>query len=257
MKVLFAGDIVGSYGCEFAEKEIRRIKSEEKIDIIIANGENSSDGNGITRQSFETVSRFSDVITTGNHSFRRREFYDCFDEYDTLLRPANYPDGVAGKGICVIDKGAYSLAVVNIMGTALMQPLDNPFTVIDNVLKDIGTKNILIDIHAECTSEKKAMGLYLDGRVSAVIGTHTHVQTADEIVLPKGTAYITDAGMTGTENSALGVKAENVIEKFRFNTPVKFEEARGLRIFNAVIIDIDEKTGRSRSIKRIYTRESR
>ena len=230
MKVLFAGDIVGSYGCEFAEKEIRRIKSEEKIDIIIANGENSSDGNGITRQSFETVSRFSDVITT---------------------------DGVAGKGICVIDKGAYSLAVVNIMGTALMQPLDNPFTVIDNVLKDIGTKNILIDIHAECTSEKKAMGLYLDGRVSAVIGTHTHVQTADEIVLPKGTAYITDAGMTGTENSALGVKAENVIEKFRFNTPVKFEEARGLRIFNAVIIDIDEKTGRSRSIKRIYTRESR
>ena len=164
INVLFAGDIVGSRGCEFAEKTIYRLKGSEKIDIVVVNGENSADGNGITKNSMRELSRFADIITTGNHCFRRPEIMPFYDSEETLLRPANYPDGVCGKGVCVIDKGAYRFAVVNLMGTAFMQPLGNPFECIDRILEELDTPNILVDFHAEATSEKKAMGFYLAGR---------------------------------------------------------------------------------------------
>ena len=257
MKILFGGDVVGSRGCAFASQSVRRIKQDEKIDAVIINGENSADGNGITYESMESLFTFADVITTGNHCFRRQEFVNAYDEKSSLLRPANYPEGTAGSGMCIIDKGAYSVAVINLCGTAFMDALDNPFACADRLIAQAETKNIIVDFHAEATSEKKAMGFYLDGRVSAVIGTHTHVQTADEIILPGGTAYITDAGMCGTELSVLGVDPQLAITKQKYKTPVRFTEAEGKQIFCGVIIEINEKTGTAVSLKRIQIRESR
>ncbi len=254
IKVLFAGDIVGSSGCAFAEDVIYRLKGKGKIDIVIVNGENSADGNGITRQSMDTLFGFADVITTGNHCFRRKEFMPYYDSEENLLRPANYPDGVPGHGVCILDKGAYRFAVVNIMGTAFMEPLNNPFEQIDRILSELDTPNILVDFHAEATSEKKAMGFYLSGRASAVIGTHTHVQTADEIILDGHTAYITDAGMCGAELSVLGVKSELAVEKQRFKCPVKFTESDKPPFFCGVLLDIDEKSGKVHKIERLQIR---
>lgn len=254
IKVLFAGDIVGSHGCRFAEKTIRSLKKSEKIDIVIVNGENSADGNGITKQSMEQLFSFADVITTGNHCFRRKEFMSYYDETENLLRPANYPDGVQGKGVCVLDMGRYSFAVVNIMGSAFMEPLNNPFECIDHILAELDTPNIFVDFHAEATSEKKAMGFYLAGKVSAVIGTHTHVQTADEIILRGHTGYITDAGMCGAELSVLGVKSELAVEKQRFKCPVRFTESDEAPFFCGVLLEIDEKCGKVTKIDRLQIR---
>lgn len=254
INVLFAGDIVGSAGCEFAEKTIRRLKSAGKIDIVVVNGENSADGNGITRQSMEHIFTFADIITTGNHCFRRKEFLHYYDSEEYLLRPANYPDGVTGKGFCELDMGAYRFAVVNLMGTAFMEPLNNPFECIENILPKIDTPNILVDFHAEATSEKKAMGFFLAGKVTAVIGTHTHVQTADETILSGHTGYITDAGMCGAELSVLGVKSELAVEKQRFKCPVKFTESENPPFFCGVELTIDEKCGKVHNIKRLQIR---
>lgn len=252
--VLFAGDIVGSGGCAFAEDTVYRLKGREKIDFVIVNGENSADGNGITKSSMETLFRFADVITTGNHCFRRREFTEYYDIKENLLRPANYPRSAPGHGYCILDMGAYSLAVVSLMGTAFMEPLDNPFDCIDNILENVGTPNIIVDFHGEATSEKKAMGFYLSGRVSAVIGTHTHVQTADECILDGHTGYITDAGMCGAELSVLGVKPELAIQKQRTKCPVKFEESDNPPFFNGVLLKINEKYGKVHSIDRLVIR---
>lgn len=254
INVLFAGDIVGSHGCNYAEKTVRMLKNTENIDIVIVNGENSADGNGITIKSMERLFSFADVITTGNHCFRRREILPFYESCDCLLRPANYPEGVTGKGVCILDKGAYSFAVINLMGTAFMEPLGNPFESIDRLLSEIHTPNIFIDFHGEATAEKKAMGFYLAGRVSAVIGTHTHVQTADEIILKEHTGYITDAGMCGAELSVLGVKSELAIEKQRFKCPVKFEESSESPFFCGVILHIDEKCGKVHKIRRLQIR---
>lgn len=254
IKVLFAGDIVGSRGCDFAEAAVRRLKAEEKLDTVIVNGENSADGNGITKRSMEQLFSFADIITTGNHCFRRREFTENYDTKEYLLRPANYPDGVPGHGVCVLDAGSYSLAVINLMGTAFMEPLNNPFECVDKLLAEIATPNIIVDFHAEATSEKKAMGFYLSGRVSAVIGTHTHVQTADEIILDGHTGYITDAGMCGAELSVLGVKSELAVEKQRFKCPVRFSESENPPFFCGVLMTIDEKCGKMHSIKRLIIR---
>lgn len=254
INVLFAGDIVGSHGCDHAEKIIRKLRATQKTDIVIVNGENSADGNGITPKSMERLFEFSDVITTGNHCFRRREILPCYDIKEYLLRPANYPDGVTGKGVCVLDMGSYSFAVVNIMGTAFMEPLNNPYECIDKILGELETPNILVDFHAEATAEKKAMGFYLAGKVSAVIGTHTHVQTADEIILKDHTGYITDAGMCGAELSVLGVKSELAVEKQRFKCPVKFEESDDPPFFCGVLLQIDEKCGKVHNIKRLQIR---
>ena len=251
INVLFAGDIVGSRGCDFAEDTVRRLKGKEKIDIVIVNGENSADGNGITKRSMEQIFSFADVITTGNHCFRRKEFTEYYDIKENLLRPANYPDGVAGHGVCVLDMGAYSFAVVNLMGTAFMEPLNNPFECIDRLLEDIHTPNIFVDFHAEATSEKLAMGYMLDGQVSAVWGTHTHVPTADARVLPKGTGYVTDLGMTGPRDSVLGIRPELSIAKFRGDLPERYRWAEGAAKMEAVLFTIDSETGKCRKAERV------
>lgn len=254
INVLFIGDIVGSNGCDFAEKTVGKLRAQKKLDLVIANGENSADGNGITKASMEHIFRFADVITTGNHCFRRKEFTEYYDIKENLLRPANYPDGVVGKGVVTVDMGRYSFAVINLMGTAFMEALNNPYECIDRLLGDIGTKNILVDLHAEATSEKKAMGFYLSGKVSAVMGTHTHVQTADEAILDGHTAYITDAGMCGAELSVLGVKKELAIEKQRTKCPVRFTESDEAPFFNGVLMQIDEKCGKACGIERLIIR---
>ncbi|WP_455527179.1 TIGR00282 family metallophosphoesterase [Huintestinicola sp.] len=254
INVLFIGDIVGSNGCDFAEKTVGRLRAQKKLDLVIANGENSADGNGITKASMEYIFRFADVITTGNHCFRRKEFTEYYDIKENLLRPANYPEGVVGKGVVTVDMGRYSFAVINLMGTAFMEALNNPYECIDRLLADIDTKNILVDFHAEATSEKKAMGFYLSGKVSAVIGTHTHVQTADEAILDGHTAYITDAGMCGAELSVLGVKKELAIEKQRTKCPVRFTESEEAPFFNGVLMQIDEKCGKACGIERLIIR---
>lgn len=255
-KLLFIGDVVGQAGCDFLRSKLRSIKQNYKIDITVVNGENSAQGNGITPDSAdEIINAGADVITTGNHVFRRREIYSVLNSTDYIIRPANYPEGMAvGKGVCVLDMGSYSVAVINLMGTAYMEPLDNPFAKIDDILADIDTPNIFVDFHAEATSEKKAMGHYLTGRVSGVFGTHTHVQTADEAILGSHTAYITDAGMTGAESSCLGVESDIVISKFRFHTPVKFKEAEGSCFLCGVVVEFDEKSGKAVAIERIIIR---
>lgn len=254
INVLFIGDIVGSNGCDFAEKTVGRLRAQKKLDLVIANGENSADGNGITKASMEHIFRFADVITTGNHCFRRKEFTEYYDIKENLLRPANYPEGVVGKGVVTVDMGRYSFAVINLVGTAFMEALNNPYECIDRLLADIDTKNILVDFHAEATSEKKAMGFYLSGKVSAVMGTHTHVQTADEAILDGHTAYITDAGMCGAELSVLGVKKELAIEKQRTKCPVRFTESDEAPFFNGVLMQIDEKCGKACGIERLIIR---
>ena len=253
--LLFIGDVVGRTGTDFLTSKLSLVKRQFAVDITIVNGENSAAGDGITHESADMLIRAgADVITTGNHAFKRREATDLFDT-DYILRPANYPEGGAvGKGVCMLDMGAYSIAVINLMGTVYMDPLDNPFTKIDELLTDIETPNIFVDFHAEATSEKKAMGHYLTGRVSGVFGTHTHVQTADEMILGGHTAYITDAGMTGVEVSSLGAAIEPVLERFRFRTPVRFKEAEGDCFMCAVCVEFDEKCGKSHKIERLIIR---
>lgn len=255
MNLLFVGDIVGKEGSAFFAKKIFSLKKQYHIDLTVVNGENSASGNGLTRPSAEFLFRNgADVITTGNHAFRRREAVDLYQEEACLLRPANYPDGVAGHGVCLVDLGGYQFAVINLMGVVYMEPIDNPFTCVDALLKQISTPNILVDFHAEATAEKKSMGFYLAGRVSAVLGTHTHVQTADETILNGHTGYLTDTGMTGPESSVLGVKTEIAVEKMRTHYPARFTESPNPCFLNAAVLSIDEKLGKCTNIERVILR---
>ena len=254
-KLLFIGDVVGRQGCDFLIEKLGGIKRQHGIDITIVNGENSAQGNGITAASADMLVRAgADVITTGNHAFRRKEAADIFEE-DYIVRPANYPEGgCVGSGVRIIDMGAFSAAVINLMGTVYMDPLDNPFTKIDMLLEEIDTPNIFVDFHAEATSEKKAMGFYLAGRVTGVFGTHTHVQTADECILDGHTAYITDVGMVGPERSCLGIEPALTIDMLRYRMPVRFSVAEGPCFICGTIVDFDEKKGISHKIERIIIR---
>lgn len=255
MHLMFIGDVVGATGCNFLASKIPTLKKKYSPDILVVNGENSATGNGITVSSANSLLRLgADVITTGNHAFRRHESQSAFEDIPNLLRPANFPEGVLGRGFCILDLGRTQIAVVNLMGTAFMDPLDNPFSVIDKLLKEIPCKNIFLDFHAEATAEKKAMGYYLDGRITALFGTHTHVQTADETVLKGGTAYITDVGMTGPEESVLGVCKDAAISKLRFHLPVRFTEAETACFVCGCVVDFDEKTGLARSVERVCER---
>lgn len=253
--LLFIGDVVGKAGCDFLASKLSGIKRFYDIDVTVVNGENSAQGNGITRYSADSIVRAgADIITTGNHAFRRKEALDIFDE-DYIIRPANYPEGgCGGKGVCILDMGAYSVAFVNLMGTVYMDPLDNPFTKIDEILEQISVPNIFVDFHAEATSEKKAMGFHLAGRVSGVFGTHTHVQTADECILNGKTAYITDVGMTGPEHSCLGVEVQPAVDRLRFRMPVRFKEAEGECFLCGIVASFDEKNGKTHKIERIIVR---
>ena len=251
MNILFLGDVVGKAGCQAVMRHLRSLKKLYAIDACIINGENSAEGNGITPESAQMLfDAGADVITTGNHVLKRREIYPLLEEEKGIIRPANYHPSVPGSGMFVLDCLRWQLCVINLQGQA-MDSCANPFETVDRLLQKAGTKNILVDLHAEMTSEKKAMGYYLDGRVSAVIGTHTHVQTADERVLPKGTAYITDAGMCGGKNSVLGVKQEIIIKKFIDNMPARFEYDPKEIELNGVVISVDQSTGKAQSIQRV------
>jgi metallophosphoesterase (TIGR00282 family) len=260
LQILFIGDIFGRPGRTIVQERLPELVKTHRIDLIIANGENAAAGFGITPPLVEELFELGiEVITTGNHVWDKREIIDYFRSADgnphspsrRLLRPANYPAGMPGQGLYRGSKGDVSYAVINLQGRVFMASNDDPFRVADQLLKENDAKVVLVDVHAEATSEKISMGWYLDGRVTAVIGTHTHVPTADERVLPKGTAYITDVGMTGPYDGVIGVKKELVVEKFLTNMPVRFEPASGDVRLCAVVIDCDEASGRARSIRRL------
>ena len=255
INILCIGDVVGSIGCEFLRSKLSAVKKIKGIDAVIVNGENSADGNGITPVSAKHIfDSGADIITGGNHSFRRPEMYPLFDECENIIRPANFPEGTYGKGYAVIDLGFTRIGVINIMGVVYSEPLDCPFKTADKMIDEIrndGIKIIVADIHAEATAEKKAIGYYLDGRVSAVFGTHTHVQTADEQILPGGTGFITDLGMVGPKNSVLGVKPELSIKKMKDKLPVRFAIADGECHLDGCIFTIDTRNGKCLSIERI------
>lgn len=259
MIVLFVGDVVGKPGRRALRKLLPALRENSGACLVIVNGENSAGGLGITRQTArEVFDAGADVITLGNHSFAKREALDYVKDEPRLLRPANYPPGVPGNGWGVFEtsKGG-SLAVVSLMGRTYMDAIDCPFRTADRVIDEIPAGvGLIFDMHAEATSEKKAMGWYLDGRAAAVVGTHTHVQTSDEVVLPKGTAYITDAGMTGVVESVLGLDREIVVERFKTSLLRKFTLADGPAALDAVLLDIDEVTCLARSITRVTASES-
>ena len=255
MKLLFIGDIVGRPGRDLVKQGLPAIVEHHEIDLVIANAENAAAGFGITREIGDQLLDWGvDVMTSGNHIWDKREALDYIGAEPRLLRPANYPAGVPGRGsyLARTDDGR-PVGVVNAMGRVFMLSIDDPFAV---VLKEIEalrarTRIIFVDFHAEATSEKLAMGWHLDGKVTAVVGTHTHVQTADERVLPKGTAYLTDVGMTGPHDSIIGVEIEPALGRFLTGLPSKFETATANPRLNAVVIDADEQTGRANAITRL------
>ncbi len=254
MNILVIGDVVGTNGCEFLRKTLPAFKRLNKIDLCIVNGENSAQGNGILPQSAEhLLTSGADIITTGNHALRRFEIYDKFDEESyPLIRPANFYKTAPGKGYYIIDKGFIKIAVINLIGTVYLDNNDNPFDCIDKILDEVSDCRIkIVDFHAEATAEKRAMGFYLDGKVSAIFGTHTHVQSNDACVLPNGTGYITDIGMTGAIHSVLGVTPELAIQKIRTNLPVRFENPDGECKMEGCIFEIDNKTGKTISATNI------
>ncbi len=255
MRILFISDIVGSPGRELVARNLPAIVSEHAVDLVIANGENAASGFGITpKLADEIFAAGVEVITGGNHSWDRKEILDYIPHEPRLLRPANFPAGAPGRGLYLgTSRGGVRYAVLNLQGRVFMAALDCPFKTADQELARVppGVKIVLVDMHAEATSEKQAMGWYLDGRVSAVVGTHTHVPTADERVLPNGTAFITDVGMTGPHESVIGMDRSAMIRRFLDALPGKFEVAAGDPRLNAVIVDVDEATGRARGISRL------
>lgn len=255
MRILAIGDVFGKAGCEFLLKSLPKIKKENNIDLVIANGENSAEGNGILPNSADLLFAAGvDVITGGNHTLRRKEIYPSLEENVFLLRPANYPNSVPGKGITYVDMGYTNVAVINLLGVVYLESLSCPFNTADKLIseaKENGAKIIIIDFHAEATSEKRALGFYLDGKVSCIFGTHTHIQTADEQILPNNTGYITDLGMTGVKNSVLGVDTDIIIQKMKNKLPVKFYSATGECSLNGCIFDVDNSTGFTTSVKRL------
>ncbi len=254
VKILAVGDVVSQAGCDRLREVLPALKKQKEIDAVIVNGENSAVGNGMTAFSCEHIfSSGADVITGGNHSFKRREFYDTLDNSLSILRPANYSDDCVGRGYMILDKGSFRIGVVNMLGVTFLEPLRNPFVLIDEIIEKLKkeVKIIVVDFHAEATSEKRSFGFYVDGRVSAVFGTHTHVQTADEQILKGGTGYITDVGMTGPYYSVIGVKPELAIERQKTNMPVRFETATGECRLQGIIFETDKQTGKCVAVERI------
>ncbi|MGN1203028.1 MAG: TIGR00282 family metallophosphoesterase [Eubacterium sp.] len=249
MKILAIGDIVSKQGCEYLRQELPGLKKELGADIVIVNGENSAVGNGILPQSATHIlDSGADVITLGNHCLKRKEIYDYLEEGNPIVRPANYHCSAPGRGYMIIDKGFCRAAIINLQGSVYMEPVENPFSVIDKIIDEItqqDIKIILVDFHAEATSEKKAMGFYLDGRISALFGTHTHIQTSDNQILPNGTGYITDLGMTGPYYSVLGVEPECVIEKLKTSLPVRFTIPDGPCVLEGCLFEIDNSSGKT------------
>jgi len=249
MRILFIGDIFGSPGRRIVADHLQDIVKAQGIDLAIANAENSAGGFGITPAIAEDLFKLGiDALTTGNHIWDKRDIYDYLDRTPRLLRPANYPPGSPGKGVAIVK----DCAIINLQGRVYMPHTDCPFRAADQILGELdpAIKVRFVDFHAEVTSEKIALGWYLDGRVSALIGTHTHVPTADTRILPGGTAYQTDVGMTGPYDSVIGVEKEMIVKRFLTTMPVRMEAAKQTVELHSVIIDVDETTGKAISIRR-------
>lgn len=254
IKVLCLGDVVGEEGTSAIEKSLPGLIRETHANLIIVNGENSADGNGISKNSAERIyDAGADVITGGNHTFRRREIYSALDDEEYLIRPANYPAEAPGMGYVIADVNGYRVLVINVLGCVYMDPMPPPHETIEKILKaEKGRYDLSVcDVHGEATSEKLFLGRYFDGRLSVVFGTHTHVATADCQILPGGTGYITDLGMCGSHNGILGVKTQSIIHKFTVKTPVLFEPASGNVKLNGALFELDEKTGKCIGARRV------
>ncbi len=258
IRILFVGDIMGSAGRRVVRSELEPVVDRERVDFVIANVENIAGGFGITAKVLEELDPLPiNVWTTGNHVWDKKEGVALLDAHPTLLRPANYPSGNPGRGWCVDETATgVPVAVINLQGQAMMPPIDNAFHRADEVLEEIRAEHpevrvIVVDMHAEATSEKQAIAWHLDGRVTAVLGTHTHVPTADERVLPGGTALQTDVGMTGPYESIIGMRPDKVLDRFLFNTPRPFEPAKRDLQLRGALVDADEATGRALAIRRL------
>ena len=255
VKLLFIGDIIGKAGRQAVSRELHRLVDRYLVDLVIANGENAAGGFGLTEDVAGDLFKLGvNVLTSGNHIWDKKDALDFIRREEKLIRPANYPEGTPGRGSAVFrTAGGIKVGVLNLEGRVFMNNLECPFRTADReiALLNRETPIILVDFHAEATSEKAALGWYLDGRVSAVIGTHTHVQTADARVLPGGTAYMTDAGMSGAFDSVIGIRKDEAITKFLTQMPTKFEVAKGNIRLNGVVVEIDEVSGRALGIERI------
>jgi len=255
MHILFIGDVVGSPGRDMIKNYLPKLKNRYKPTITIINGENAAAGKGITEKIYrQFLDQGVQAITMGNHTWDQKEIYDFIDRAKHLVRPANFPEGTPGQGILYLKVNSVEIAIINLQGRTFLPAIDCPFRKADELIEEAKKRTpfIFVDFHAEATSEKQAMGWYLDGRVSAVVGTHTHVQTADNRILPKGTAYITDVGMTGPYDGILGVERESVIRKFLTQLPARFEiTTNGRNQLSGVIIELNDKTGVAKKIDRI------
>jgi 2',3'-cyclic-nucleotide 2'-phosphodiesterase len=255
VKLLFIGDIIGKPGRQAVSRELHRLVDRYMVDLVIANGENAAGGFGITEETANDLYKCGiDVLTSGNHIWDKKESVAFVNREERLLRPANYPEGAPGRGSGLFTTaGGARVAVLNLEGRVFMNNLECPFRTADREIVRLQSETpiILVDFHAEATSEKTSLGWYLDGRVSAMIGTHTHIQTADERILPGGTAYLTDAGMTGSCDSVIGVRKDEAIAKFLSQLPTKFEVAKNNLRLNAVAVAVDEKSGKAVSVERI------
>ncbi len=255
MKILAIGDLIGNSGIQELRKQLGKIRQEEQIHFVIVNGENAAEGMGITQQNFHDILALDvDVITMGNHTWGKKDIFKFID-HPKLIRPANYPKGVVGKGYNIYTCQNKKIGVINLIGRVDINVLsENPFIRAKEIVEKLQPEVdiILVDFHAEATAEKIAMGYFLDGKVTAVYGTHTHVQTADESILPKGTAYITDIGMTGPKHSVIGMDISASLKRFETTLPERYKIATGECILNAVVFDIEEADNRVKDIKRLY-----
>ena len=255
MKILFIGDVVGSPGREMVQEYLPKLKEKYRPTMTIINGENAAAGKGITEKIYRQFLEWgAQVITMGNHTWDKKEIYEFIDDAKYLIRPANFPENNPGKGIVYLNINGVLVAVINIQGRTFLQAIDDPFQKIDQLIEEAKKKTniIFVDFHGEATSEKQAFGWYVDGRVSAVVGTHTHTQTADERILPEGTAYITDAGMTGPYDGILGVERDAILKRFLTSLPVRFEITKtGRKQLNGVLITVDTNSGKAEKIERI------
>ncbi len=260
MKILFIGDIVGNPGREAIKKLLPELQKEYNLDFVIANAENAAGGSGITLKVAEDLFACGiDVLTSGDHIWKKREVFDFINQEERILRPLNFPSGAPGRGSGLFKlKNGLKIGVMNVNGRVFMEALECPFrsslAAVETLSKE--TRVIIVDFHAEATSEKIALGWYLDGKVSAVLGTHTHIQTADERIFPQGMAYITDVGMTGPYDSVIGRKIEDVLERFITAVPTRFEVAKENIQLHGAVLDVDENTGKTRSITRIQKKLS-
>ncbi len=259
MRIMLIGDICGRSGRQVLARRLPGIVLENRVDFVVANAENAAGGIGLTPDIADEILSYGvHVLTSGNHIWKKREIYSYLEEQRLLLRPCNYPPGAPGRGWGIFDlPGRPRVAVINVQGRVFMSPVDCPFRAVEAALSEIGdsARIHIVDIHAEATSEKAAMGWFLDGRVSAVLGTHTHVQTADERILPGGTGYITDVGMTGSLNSVLGMKKDIALRRFLTGLPERFEPARKHPAVMGVVVEVDPQTGRCTEVTRFRVPE--